>query len=320
MPFNDLFTKKKLRFVMFGGKGGVGKTSCAAAASLYTAQLGNETLIVSTDPAHSLSDSFDQKLTGEATSIKGIDGLYALEIDPSQAMQEFRTAVDDSDASESLLQLGLGGDMFDMTPPGIDEAIAFNKVLEFLDSPQYDVLILDTAPTGHTLRLLSLPEVMDSWLFRIITLRQRMSNLFDRFKQMFGRGGDRDQSLESLEEMKEKIARARSHLTNPEESEFVIVMIPEKMSIYESERLLRSLFAVEVPSEHIIVNMIYPEQPSCSFCSARRTMQNENLELIDEYYDDFTVAKVPLFEQEIRGLDNLQDLAQLLFENEQAPS
>jgi len=314
MPFDDLFTKKQLRFVLFGGKGGVGKTSCAAAASLYTAQLGYETLIVSTDPAHSLSDSFDQKLTGEATPIEGVQGLYALEIDPNLALQEFRTAIDDSGTAESLLQLGLGGDMFDMTPPGIDEAIAFNKVLEFLETPQYDLLILDTAPTGHTLRLLSLPEVMDSWLFKIITLRQRMSNLFDRFKQLFGRGEGRDRSLESLEEMKAKIERARSHLTNPEESEFVIVMIPEKMSIYESERLLRSLFAVEVPSEHIIVNMIYPEQPTCAFCSARRAMQNENLGIIEEYYDDFQIARVPLFEYELRGLDKLQDLARILFE------
>ena len=316
MPFNDLFNQKKLRFVMFGGKGGVGKTSCAAAASLYSAQLGYKTLIVSTDPAHSLSDSFDQKLTGEATPIKGVERLFALEIDPSQALQEFRESVDDSEASESLLQMGLGGDMFDMTPPGIDEAIAFNKVLEFLDNPQYDVLILDTAPTGHTLRLLSLPEMMDSWLFKIISLRKRMSNLFDRFKQMLGRGGDQDQSLESLEEMKAKIERARVHLTNPEESEFVIVMIPEKMSIYESERLLRSLFAVEVPSEHIVVNMIYPEQSSCSFCSARRTMQSENLELIDEYYDEFNIARIPLFEKEIRGLDQLQELSRILFKND----
>jgi len=314
MPFNDLFTTKKLRFVLFGGKGGVGKTSCAAAASLYTAQLGYKTLIVSTDPAHSLSDSFDQKLTGEATAIQGVEGLYALEIDPSQALQEFRSTVDDSGASESLLQMGLGGDMFDMTPPGIDEAIAFNKVLEFLDSPEYDVLILDTAPTGHTLRLLSLPEVMDSWLFRIITLRQRMGNLFDRFKQLFGRGGDRDQALESLEEMKEKIELAREHLTNPEESEFITVMIPEKMSVYESERLLRSLFAVEVPSEHIIVNMIYPERPDCSFCNARRTMQDENLQIIDEYYDDFQIARIPLFEYEIRGLEKLKHLAKIMFE------
>lgn len=313
MLFADIFTKKQLQFVLFGGKGGVGKTSCAAAASIYAAQLGKETLIVSTDPAHSLGDVFDQKLTGEATSIEGIDGLYALEIDPNLALQEFRAAVDDSEASESLLQLGMGGDLFDMTPPGIDEAIAFNKVLEFLETPQYDVLILDTAPTGHTLRLLSLPEVMDSWLFRIITLRQRMSNLFTRFKQLFGRGGDRDRTLESLEEMKAKIERARSHLTNPKESEFVIVMIPEKMSIYESERLLRSLFAVEVPSEHIIVNMIYPEQPDCSFCRSRREMQDENLKIIKEYYDDFQLAHVPLFESEIRGLAKLQDLSRILF-------
>ena len=107
MPFNDLFNQKKLRFVMFGGKGGVGKTSCAAAASIYSAQMGYITLIVSTDPAHSLSDSFDQKLSGDATPIKGIDRLYALEIDPSQDLQEFRESVDDSEASESLLQMGL---------------------------------------------------------------------------------------------------------------------------------------------------------------------------------------------------------------------
>ncbi|MFX1326332.1 MAG: ArsA family ATPase, partial [Promethearchaeota archaeon] len=159
-----------LKMVMFGGKGGVGKTSCAASSAIWAAEHGRNTLIISTDPAHSLGDSLGvELLPGEPTQIEGIDNLTALEINPKVNMAEFQGITDINPMEE----MGMGGLMQDLpflgdmeelsatTPPGIDEALAFGKILEFVETEHdYDLIIFDTAPTGHTLRFLSLPETL----------------------------------------------------------------------------------------------------------------------------------------------------------------
>jgi arsenite-transporting ATPase len=318
MTIAELLDKKSLRFLLFGGKGGVGKTSNAAATGIWTAEHGRETLVISTDPAHSLGDSFALNLSGgEVKPVRGVKNLYGLEIDPRKAFAAYKEMTQQQQQQppefagmESMLGLG---DVGDITAPGADEALAFSKVLEFIQECKYDLVIFDTAPTGHTLRLLGLPEMLDSFFGKLIKLRLRFGNVFGRLKSALGRGdAEPDHSLEELEKLKKTIASARAELSDPNRTSFVIVMIPEAMVVAETERLLQALYEYEIPSSHIIINQIYPERPDCTFCRARREMQQKHLDQIRDIYDDFTLTEVPLFPTEIRGLPSLRRLGALL--------
>ena len=262
---------KDLKFILVGGKGGVGKTSIASAIAIALAERGRKVLIISTDPAHSISDSFDKDFSlGNIVKVKGVKGnLYALEIKPSEASEELSKALGTSiDTAEfgaflnspmlSEMQ-GLSEELGSLPPPGMDEALSFAKILEYAEEEEYETVILDTAPTGHTLRLLNIPEFLDSFLGRILKMRTFLSNAMGMIKSLFGGKQEKDRTIEVLEAMREKILIARDQLMDPEKTQFIVVMIPEAMAIYETERLLSTLYEYEIPSDHIIVNMVYPD-------------------------------------------------------------
>ena len=159
--------------------------------------------------------------------------------------------------------------------------------------------------------------MLDSFFGKIIKFRIRLGNLFGRLKSFFGRGNEeQDRSLEQIEILKESIAEARVLLQDPNHTSFVIVMFPEAMAVTETERLLQALYEFEIPSSHIIINYIYPDIPDCTFCRARKEMQEKYLSQIQDIYDDFTLTEVPLFKHEIRGLLTLRKLGHLLFTGE----
>jgi arsenite-transporting ATPase len=317
MAIIDLLDKTTLRFLLFGGKGGVGKTSSAAASALWAAEHGRETIVISTDPAHSLGDCFAQDISGgEVIPIKGVKNLYGMEINPQKAYEQYKETAQQSETGDAGQMGDMMGfeDLADMSAPGSDEALAFSKVLEFIHECEYDLVVFDTAPTGHTLRLLGLPEMLDSFFGKLIRFRMRFSNMFGRLKSLFGRGDstEEDNSLEQLEKLKLAINEARVELTDPTRTSFVIVMIPEAMAVSETERLLQTLYEYQIPSNHIIVNMVFPDIPDCSFCNARKSMQSKYLTQIHDIYDDFTITEVPLFQEEIRGIPSLTRLSTLL--------
>ncbi|MBA0721393.1 hypothetical protein Golax_008939 [Gossypium laxum] len=203
--FDEMVSGTERKYYMLGGKGGVGKTSCAASLAVKFANNGHHTLVVSTDPAHSLSDSFAQDLTGGMlVPVEGPDfPLFALEINPDKAREEFRDATKNNGGTgvkEFMDGMGLGmlveqlgelklGELLDTPPPGLDEAIAISKVMQFLESPQYNMftrIVFDTAPTGHTLRLLSLPDFLDASIGKILKLRQKIASATSAIKSVFG--------------------------------------------------------------------------------------------------------------------------------------
>src|SRR3989344_3218583 len=163
-------------YYFFSGKGGVGKTSCSAAAGLKYAREGKKTLVISVDPAHSLADSFDQKIGGEVVELE--KNLFALEIDPVKAVEEYKEKLNLFAADKLEMLKGFGLDeTFDIAglTPGIDEIAAFDKFMQYMQSKEYDVIIFDTAPTGHALRFLSLPYVLDSWIGKLIKIKMKIS-------------------------------------------------------------------------------------------------------------------------------------------------
>eukprot|EP00968_Pinguiococcus_pyrenoidosus_P010701 scaffold848_cov247-Pinguiococcus_pyrenoidosus.AAC.17 len=183
------------QLVFLGGKGGVGKTSTAAALGVTMADRGLSTLVLSTDPAHSLGDALGQDVGGgDAVLVQGTTNLYALEVDGERAVREFQEALEALDAKKIAVTLGLPEDVvaklgledlagvLNTTPPGLDELVSLAAVIDLAADAKYDRVVVDTAPTGHTLRLLSLPEFLDNLLTKLLDLRSRLEKIADRLR------------------------------------------------------------------------------------------------------------------------------------------
>jgi len=306
-------------YVLYGGKGGVGKTTMAAATALASASTGTRTLVVSTDPAHSLSDTFGREVPREPDRIHDQYPLYGVEIDPDAAMAE--TPVFDEDGALGQLGgllgdeelKGMGGTM-----PGADEAAAMQQLLRFLDDDRFDRVVIDTAPTGHTLRLLELPETMDSMVGKILQLRERFSGMMDSVKEMFGSGDDVDTEagIQDLEELSARIERLRAILRDPARTDFRIVMVPETLSVMESDRLLAQLTDFEIPVSTVVVNRVMqdpgevlgrevdipgPNTDHCEFCARRWAVQQDAIARAQDLFRGHGVRRVPLFADEVHG-------------------
>jgi arsenite/tail-anchored protein-transporting ATPase len=318
----------KKRFILVGGKGGTGKTSTAASLATEFAKNGEKTLIISTDPAHSISDSFDFNLTGgKPVRIEGYEGeLYGLEINTDDADSEFSKILgldgeetDVSEFMETLKTFGFDdfGEVLGTAPPGIDEAVALANVIKFIDSEEYkdfSRFVFDTAPTGHTLRLLSLPDFLDTFIVKAMKARNRVSNLMGGFKTLFGAQQPKKTSdVDKLELFKLMIIRVREFFQDENHTEFVVVTIPTVMSINESERLVYQLKQNHIAVNNIVVNQIMPENLDCSFCTNRANNQKENLVKISEVFADFELTKIQYFDHEVRGTEYLTKMGSELF-------
>ncbi|MFC4356839.1 ArsA family ATPase [Halobium salinum] len=340
-------------YVLYGGKGGVGKTTMAAATALASARGDAPTLVVSTDPAHSLSDTLGVDVPPEPTRIRDDVPLYAAEIDPEAAGEEgmFGQGGDGEGPLGGLGGMGGMGGMAGMpgmggaddgegfdpfgdddvpgpgmgtgggAMPGADEAAAMRQLLEYLDDPRFDRVVVDTAPTGHTLRLLQLPEMLDSMVGRIAKLRERFSGMMDGMKGMFGAGAD-PTDAPGLDELQERIERLRRVLQDPERTDFRVVMVPEEMSVVESERLVSRLGEFGIPVQTLVVNrvmedlrevadveaseafedwVVSPSLEDCEFCQRRWKVQQNALGRATDLFRGRDVKRVPLLADEVQG-------------------
>ncbi|XP_038893014.1 ATPase GET3B-like [Benincasa hispida] len=333
--FESMISGTERKYYLLGGKGGVGKTSSAAALAVKFANSGHPTLVVSTDPAHSLSDSFAQDLTGGTlVPVEGPDSpLFALEINPEKAREEFRSTAQKNGGTgvkDFMDGMGLGmlvdqlgelklGELLDTPPPGLDEAIAIAKVIQFLESPEYNMftrIVFDTAPTGHTLRLLSLPDFLDASIGKILKLRQKIASATSAIKSVFGQEEKRQDAADKLERLRERMVKVRELFRDKESTEFVIVTIPTVMAVNESSRLHASLKKESVPVKRLIVNQILPPSASdCKFCAMKRKDQLRALDLIrnDPELSSLLVIEAPLVDVEIRGVPALKFLGDIIW-------
>ena len=325
MAFKDYFrfNKDKTTFIFVGGKGGVGKTSVSSATALWLAEQGKKTLIVSTDPAHSLADSLEVPIGSYPREIK--ENLFAVEIDPDEAMAQKQAALEArkvTNPSEDggLLGLDFLSDQLDMasSSPGADEAAAFEMFMAVMNSDEYDVVVFDTAPTGHTLRLLSFPEVMDSWVGKLMLAKAKLGTATNALKKImpFMEAVDDPQTSEELKRTKDEIDKAKAVLSDPDRTTFKMVVIPEEMSIYESERALEALGKYDITVDSVIVNQVMPDICDCDFCHSRHKLQQKRLALIDQKFPDQHIAEVPLFKDEVKGQEKLLKLAHILYDDE----
>ncbi|MEC9317813.1 MAG: ArsA family ATPase [Gemmatimonadota bacterium] len=318
-----------------GGKGGVGKSTTAASLAVHLADSGEKILLVSTDPAHSLGDLFETSVGDRKREI--VPGLHALEIDPGQEVEKYLARV--KSTMRHYVQPAMYSEIerqIELTrhSPGAEEAALMDRVTTLMQegATSHDRIIFDTAPTGHTLRLLALPEIMAAWTTGLLKSRERSDSLGKAVDRLRGReqaSGDelawfddvkeevtdeRTQKIqEVLLERQRRFSKARRLLLDPEITAFILVLIPEKLPILESEKTHAVLRQHKIPVAGLVVNRTLPEnQVLGEFLESRRSQEAEYLEQIERVFSKLPRVRIPLLSRDVQGINALREIAQHL--------
>ncbi|KAL2152499.1 hypothetical protein VTH82DRAFT_5683 [Thermothelomyces myriococcoides] len=321
----SILDQRSLRWIFVGGKGGVGKTTTSCSLAIQLAKVRRSVLLISTDPAHNLSDAFSQKFGKEARLVDGFDNLSAMEIDPNGSIQDLLAGQADGDGGAELG--GMSSMMQDLAfaIPGIDEAMSFAEVLKQVKSLSYETIVFDTAPTGHTLRFLQFPSVLEKALAKVSQLSSQYGPLLNGFLGSNGtlpNGQNLSEMMEKLESLRATISEVNAQFKDERLTTFVCVCIPEFLSLYETERMIQELASYGIDTHSIVVNqLLFPKPGSdCDQCTARRRMQKKYLDQIEELYDEFNVVKMPLLVEEVRGKERLEKFSEMLIKPFVPPS
>jgi len=286
--------KGKTKFIFFSGKGGVGKSTMSCATAVWLARKGYKTLIVTTDPAPNLGDIFGQKIGHHIIAIGIVPNLYAVEINPDAASQEYRERMV-SPLKDILDQKKLDAMMEQLKSPCVEEVAAFDSFIEYMDDPQYDVVVFDTAPTGHTIRLLELPS---GWSDEL----------------------DKDGSTcigpsSSLQGAKVKYKKAIGYLQDGIKTSFIFVLKPERSSIIETNRSMEELSKLGIRTNSLIINGVLPAYAATDAFFQKKKVEEDRM--LAEIKRDFVLNELqyPLQDTEIIGVDALESVAAYLFED-----
>ena len=302
-----------LKLILFGGKGGVGKTTCASSAGLYLAKEGFKTLVISTDPAHSLSDSLGQKIGDQIKGVEGVKNLSVLEVNAQIALSQFKVKYEAQikkifDTSTYLDQEDIDS-IFALPIPGIDEVMGFKTIVDLIEEAKFDKYIVDTAPTGHALRLLTLPELLDEWIKVLAKMRWKYRYMVESFSGKY----NPDEGDDFLVEMKKTVKKIEGLLKDQNKCEFIAVTIPEDMAILETERLINNLNKYGIKVRQLAVNNVL-ELRDCEFCRERSKAQEEYVKQIRRKFSNLKTTIIPLQPCEVKGIEALDKFTKRLFQ------
>lgn len=299
----NIVEQEELKWIFVGGKGGVGKTTCSSMLAILLAEVRPSVLIISTDPAHNLSDSFKQKFTKTPTLVKGFPNLFAMEVDPNVEGDDLPNAEGMSSFVSELAN----------AIPGIDEAMSFAEMLKLVQTMDYSVIVFDTAPTGHTLRLLQFPSTLEKGLTKMMALKHKFGGLISQVTKMFGVNDEfgEDAIMGKLEGMKDVIEQVNKQFRDPDLTTFVCVCIPEFLSLYETERLVQELAKFEIDTHNIVINQVLynEEDVESKLLKARMRMQQKYLDQFYSLYEDFHITLLPLLPEEVCGIEALKQFS-----------
>jgi arsenite-transporting ATPase len=301
------------RTILYTGKGGVGKTSVAAATARAIAQSGLRTVVLSTDPAHSLSDSLETPLTGEPTPIA--PQLWGQELQAEREMERNWAAVQEWLGS---LLADRGIDQIvaeEMTvPPGLDELFSLLQIKGHRESGDFDAIVVDCAPTGETLRLLSFPDVARWWLEKVFPWEKRLLTAARPFAKTFLDvqlpGND---VYAEVQRLVLNLIAMNEILRDRERSSIRLVMNPEKMVVREAQRTFTYLNLYGYLTDAVIVNRVFPSDVAGGYFGAWREVQQEQIELVEQAFAPVPVLKAPFFDQEVIGPEMLDRLGDAVF-------
>jgi arsenite-transporting ATPase len=295
------------RVLMFGGKGGVGKTTTSATTALHFARMGLRTLIISSDLTPSLSDIFETAIGAQETPIAGVANLTGLEIDPDEVMRRWKVKFGPEIYEASQVFVDMDYDEivdYVALAPGIQEEFMLDFILERVRDGKYDLVVWDTAPAGDTLRLLELPYKFLSHLRMAPRMYLGVRDKLQLNKVPF---------LEIIESWRELSQEVADFFRDPTHTEFVLVTIPEALGVYQARRLVGDFAQFGLDIRHMVVNHIITDADS-PFLRQRQAMQRPYLDLLaSEYGDQMTITRLPLFADEMKGIERLSKLESVLF-------
>jgi arsenite-transporting ATPase len=310
--------RKGLRYMFFGGKGGVGKTGMAGVTAVALAKKGKRTLLASTNPVHSLSGLLEQDVFGKHAPVDGVENLWAFEIDTREAIERSKKEIKEKVqwflkfAEISSKQADEFVEAATMNP-AFEESAMFENMVDLMFKDEYEVYVFDTAPTANARRLLGMSKVYGLWVNKMMKSREEAQSLRELLS--FTKKKEEDPLMQYLMDFRERIGQAKELLTDPEKTAFFFVTLPEALPIAVIRRFINWFTDFGIPVGGVIVNQVIevddPERVP-EFVRNRMEMQREHLEVIREEFGDQVRAVVPLYDDEVRGVPALERAAGVL--------
>ena len=323
MLLSDIFEKYPDRqYLMFGGKGGLGKTTFSAATAYYLAKKGKRVLVFSVDPQASLSDIFEKDIFGRG-NVEIIPNLFACEVDADQRVkiyqEEIRQKIKDMYGMKQIPEEIESYISASSAEPAMEESAIFDAVVDIVVKGDFDYYIYDLVPLGHALYYLSMASIYDAWLEKITGLREQMRE-YDKAIATMTREDDTDQDeiYNELMYIKERIGASSKIMTDTRKTAFFFVLTPEEMIISDTEKAAGLFAKYDVPLAGYLVNRVINrellKENIPPYLKNRIEMQVGALKTIDDSLGSSVLARVPEFDSEIKGLDTIRALAEVMFE------
>lgn len=310
----------RLKYIFFGGKGGVGKTVLAGTTALWFAQQGKKTLLASTNPVHSLTSMLDMNVYGKPTPIPSVPNLDAYEIDTKETIEKSKNEIREKiEWFLKFADIKTKADEFVESAtmnPSFEESAMFENMINLMFENKYDVYVFDTAPTANARRLLGMSGVYSMWVNKMVKSREEAVSLKDLLSYS-KKKEKKDPLMEYLIRMRERMGNAKTLLTDDQLTSFFFVTLPEALPIAVITRFIKWFHDFGIPVGGVVVNMLIdkdslsPDSPD--FVKNRVAMQSEYMKQVEQLFDGSVRSILPLLETEVRGVDMLKRMAGLLY-------